>query len=82
MQLVFLELLKVSVFRLTIKIVYFKIFPLCFSEFSLYIERPSAEGIQDKLESWFIFWWFMTYQVMEKTTELIENPEFYIFEHP
>ena len=51
MQLVILEMLKVSSFGQKIEILYFKIFPLCFSEFPLYIERPSAEGIPDKLES-------------------------------
>ena len=50
MQLVVLEISKVSVLGLKTEIYYLEIFPLYFSEFSLYINRASAEGIPDKLE--------------------------------
>ena len=69
MQLVTLELLKVSVLGITIKILYFDSFPLCFSELSLYIERHPARELT-------FFLWFLTYQLMGKTTELIQNPDF------
>ena len=63
MQLVTVEMLKVTRLEQKIEISYFKIF-----EFSLYIEMPSAEGIPNKLESWIICWWFLTYHIMGNTT--------------